>query len=101
MYVEPDRVLFLGDCLYDSAGRHPDRGSWRSRCTRRFSGFAAEQYVRRGTTPSGLPRPREIEALIEKMRSAEAGAVRESVEIAAPGPRTPSTSSRRSERGGA
>jgi glyoxylase-like metal-dependent hydrolase (beta-lactamase superfamily II) len=68
MYVEPDRVLFLGDCLYDS----PD-----GRLTPELvfplhdavRGFGAELYVE-GHGAAVIPRA-ELEALAVKVRHAE------------------------------
>jgi glyoxylase-like metal-dependent hydrolase (beta-lactamase superfamily II) len=68
MYVEPDRVLFLGDCLYDS----PD-----GRLTPELvfplhdavRGFGAELYVD-GHGAAVIPRA-ELEALAVKVRYAE------------------------------
>jgi glyoxylase-like metal-dependent hydrolase (beta-lactamase superfamily II) len=73
MYVEPDRVLFLGDCLYDSPGgvltaeaAFPLHDA--------ILGFDAELYVE-GHGDAVLSRS-DLEGLIEKMRLAER-AVRE------------------------
>jgi len=80
MYVEPDRVLFLGDCMYDSpAGVLTAELAFPLHDA--ILGFDAELYVD-GHTPSVFSRP-EIEGLIEKMRLAEK-AVREGSTIAAP-----------------
>jgi glyoxylase-like metal-dependent hydrolase (beta-lactamase superfamily II) len=69
MYVEPDHVLFLGDCMYDSPA-----GVLTAELTfplhDAILGFNAELYVD-GHGASVLSRP-DIEALIEKMRVAEA-----------------------------
>jgi glyoxylase-like metal-dependent hydrolase (beta-lactamase superfamily II) len=80
MYVEPDRVLFLGDCLCDSAA---------GALTAEFAlplldailEFDAEHYVE-GHTESVYSRG-ELESLIEKMRLAEK-AVREGFAVPAP-----------------
>lgn len=80
MYVEPDRVLFLGDCLYDSpAGVLTAELAFPLH--EAILEFDAELYVD-GHNASVLSR-RDVEALIEKMRSAEQ-AVREGSAIAAP-----------------
>ena len=80
MFVEPDRVLFLGDCIYataqgvltaDSAFRLQDA----------ILGFDAEHHVE-GHHPSVSSR-REIEELFGKIRLAEQAA-REGSAIAAP-----------------
>jgi glyoxylase-like metal-dependent hydrolase (beta-lactamase superfamily II) len=80
MFVEPDRVLFLGDCMYassqdvltaDSAFRLQDA----------ILGFAAEHHVE-GHHPSVSSR-REMEDMFGKMRLAERAA-REGSAIAAP-----------------
>jgi glyoxylase-like metal-dependent hydrolase (beta-lactamase superfamily II) len=68
MYIEPDGVLFLGDCLYDS----PD-----GRLTPELvfplhdlvRGFGAEVYID-GHTEAVIPRT-ELEALAVKVREAE------------------------------
>jgi glyoxylase-like metal-dependent hydrolase (beta-lactamase superfamily II) len=79
MYVEPDGVLFLGDCLYDSPGgvltaevAFPVHDA--------ILGFDAQVYVE-GHDESVLSRA-DIEGLIEKMRLAES-AVRQGSPIAA------------------
>ena len=68
MYVEPDRVLFLGDCMYDSP-----TGALTAELAFPLHDaileFDAELYVD-GHHPSVSSRP-EIEGLIEKMRLAE------------------------------
>ncbi len=68
MYVEPDRVLFLGDCLYDSPG-----GVLTAELAfplhEAILGFAAELYVE-GHHESVSSRA-ELESLIGKMRFAE------------------------------
>ncbi len=78
LYVEPDRVLFLGDCMYDSP-----TGVLTAELAFPLHdavlGFDAVLYVD-GHSASVLSRP-DIEGLIEKMRSAEA-AVREGSAIA-------------------
>jgi len=79
IYVEPDRVLFLGDCTYPSAA---------GVLTRKFAfpvheailAFTAEHFVE-GHHPSVVSR-HEMEQLVEKMRLAER-AVAEGVAIAA------------------
>ncbi len=80
MYVQPDRVLFLGDALYGS----PDgvlTAELAFPLHEAILGFEADLYVD-GHGESVLSR-REIEALIEKMRAAER-AVREGSAISAP-----------------
>jgi glyoxylase-like metal-dependent hydrolase (beta-lactamase superfamily II) len=80
MYVEPDRVLFLGDCTYPSPG---------GVLTRELAfplhdailAFGAEHHVE-GHHPSVVSR-RELEQLGEKMRVAERAAA-EGATIAAP-----------------
>jgi glyoxylase-like metal-dependent hydrolase (beta-lactamase superfamily II) len=68
MYVEPDRVLFLGDCMYDSpAGVLTAELAFPLHDA--ILGFDAELYVD-GHDTSLYSRP-DIEALIEKMRLAE------------------------------
>ena len=80
MYVEPDRVLFLGDCMYASPeGALTPESAFRLCDT--ILGFAAEHYVE-GHHESVSSR-REMEDLFEKMRLAERD-VREGSEIAAP-----------------
>lgn len=80
MYVEPDRVLFLGDCMYDSpAGVLTAELAFPLHDA--ILGFDAELYVE-GHHESVLSRS-EIEGLIEKMRLAEK-AVREGSAIAVP-----------------
>jgi glyoxylase-like metal-dependent hydrolase (beta-lactamase superfamily II) len=73
MYVEPDRVLFLGDCMYDSP-----EGVLTAELAfplhDAILGFDAELFVD-GHSESILSRS-DIEGLIEKMRRAEK-AVRE------------------------
>jgi glyoxylase-like metal-dependent hydrolase (beta-lactamase superfamily II) len=80
MCVEPDGVLFLGDCMSASP-----EGALTSESASRLRdiilGFAAEHYVE-GHHASVSSR-REMEDLFEKMRLAES-AVREGSEIAAP-----------------
>jgi glyoxylase-like metal-dependent hydrolase (beta-lactamase superfamily II) len=68
MYVEPDRVLFLGDCLYDSPdGRlTPELVFPLHEAVR---GFGAELYVE-GHGAAVIPRA-ELEALAVKVRHAE------------------------------
>jgi phosphoribulokinase len=80
MYVEPDRVLFLGDCLCDSAA-----GALTAELAfpllDAILEFDAQRYVE-GHSDSVYSRP-EFESLIEKMRLAEK-AVREGSAITAP-----------------
>ena len=68
MYVEPDRVLFLGDCLCDSPA-----GALTAQLALPLAdailGFDAELFVE-GHHPVVSSRP-EIESLIEKLRLAE------------------------------
>jgi len=78
MYVEPDRVLFLGDCMYDSpAGALTAELAFPLHDA--ILEFDAELYVD-GHDRSVSSRP-EIEGLIEKMRVAEE-AVRQGSTIA-------------------
>ena len=80
MYVEPDGVLFLGDCMSASPeGALTSESAFRLRDI--ILGFAAEHYVE-GHHESVSSR-REMEDLFEKMQLAE-GAVREGSEIAVP-----------------
>jgi glyoxylase-like metal-dependent hydrolase (beta-lactamase superfamily II) len=68
MYVEPDRVLFLGDCLYDS----PDGRLTRERMLPLLDavlGFGAELHVD-GHSDDVIPRT-ELEAFADKVRLAE------------------------------
>jgi glyoxylase-like metal-dependent hydrolase (beta-lactamase superfamily II) len=68
MYVEPDRLLFLGDCMYDSpAGVLTAESAFPLHDA--ILDFDAELYVD-GHEPSVLARS-DIEALIDKMRWAE------------------------------
>jgi len=80
MYVEPDRVLFLGDCMYDSPA-----GALTAELAlpllEAILGFEAVLYVE-GHSTSLSSRP-ELEGLIEKMRLAEQ-AVRTGSAVAAP-----------------
>jgi glyoxylase-like metal-dependent hydrolase (beta-lactamase superfamily II) len=77
MYVEPDRLLFLGDCMYDSpAGVLTAESAFPLHEV--ILEFDAELYVD-GHEASVLSRS-DIEALIEKMRLAEK-AVREGSSI--------------------
>jgi glyoxylase-like metal-dependent hydrolase (beta-lactamase superfamily II) len=77
MYVEPDRVLFLGDCMYASpSGVLTAEVAFPLHDT--ILGFGAELYVD-GHDTSVLSR-QEIEGLVEKMRQAEK-AVREGSEV--------------------
>ena len=80
MYVEPDGVLFLGDCMYASPeGALTPESAFRLRDI--ILGFAAEHYVEgHHESVSSLT---EMEGLFEKMRLAER-AVREGSEVAAP-----------------
>jgi glyoxylase-like metal-dependent hydrolase (beta-lactamase superfamily II) len=75
MYVEPDRVLFLGDCLCDSS-----KGGLTAELAfplhKAILGYDAELYVE-GHHESVSSRA-EIESLIEKMRFAEKAAREES-----------------------
>jgi glyoxylase-like metal-dependent hydrolase (beta-lactamase superfamily II) len=80
MYVEPDRVLFLGDCMYPSPdGALTVESAFRLREV--ILGFDAEQHVE-GHHESVSSRS-EMERLFEKMRLAEA-AVREGSALTAP-----------------
>jgi glyoxylase-like metal-dependent hydrolase (beta-lactamase superfamily II) len=80
MHVEPDRVLFLGDCMCDSpAGVLTAELAFP--LLDAILAFGAERYVD-GHGECVLSRP-EIESLIEKMRLAEK-AVREGSTIADP-----------------
>jgi glyoxylase-like metal-dependent hydrolase (beta-lactamase superfamily II) len=80
MYVEPDHVLFLGDCMYDSpAGVLTAEVAFPLHDA--ILGFGAELYVD-GHGASVLSRP-DIEAVMEKMRVADA-AVRHGSAIAVP-----------------
>jgi glyoxylase-like metal-dependent hydrolase (beta-lactamase superfamily II) len=80
MYVEPDRVLFLGDCMYDSpAGVLTAELAFPLHDA--ILGFDAELYVE-GHGASVLSRS-DLESLIEKLRLAEQ-AVRKGSAIAAP-----------------
>ena len=73
MYVEPDRVLFLGDCLYDSPeGALTAESAFPLHET--ILGFDAALYVERHH--ESVSSRAEIESLIGKMRFAE-NAVRE------------------------
>jgi glyoxylase-like metal-dependent hydrolase (beta-lactamase superfamily II) len=78
MYIEPDRVLFLGDCIYASPA-----GALTAEIALplydAILAFDAEVYVE-GHHQAVLSRP-DLEAIAEKMRSAEK-AVREGSEIA-------------------
>jgi len=68
MYVEPDRVLFLGDALYDSPG-----GEFAADVAFPFydavRAFGAKLYVD-GHSGAPIP-PAELEAHLDKMRLAE------------------------------
>ena len=80
MCVEPDHVLFLGDCMYDSpAGVLTAELAFPLHDA--ILGFSAELYVD-GHGVSVLSRP-DIEAVMEKMRLA-AAAVRDGSPIAVP-----------------
>ncbi len=80
MFVEPDRVLFLGDCLYASpAGVLTAESAFPLH--EAVLGFGAELYVE-GHSASVLTPP-DIEGLIEKARLAEK-AIRDGSAIAAP-----------------
>lgn len=80
MYVEPDRILFLGDCLSPSSdGVLTAESAFRIRDV--ILGFAAEHYIE-GHHESVSSRS-DMEDLFEKMRLAE-GAVREGSAIVAP-----------------
>lgn len=78
MYVEPDRILFLGDCMYASPeGALSAESAFRLRDV--ILGFDAEHYVE-GHHKLVSSRS-DMEDLFEKMRLAE-GAVREGSAIA-------------------
>jgi glyoxylase-like metal-dependent hydrolase (beta-lactamase superfamily II) len=80
MHVEPDGVLFLGDCIYDSpAGGLTAELAFPLHDA--ILGFGAELYVE-GHHPSVSSRA-AFEGLIEKIRLAER-AVREGTPVAAP-----------------
>ena len=80
MYVEPDRVLFLGDCMCDSpAGVLTAELAFPLHDA--ILEFDAERYVD-GHSASVFSRP-DIEGLIEKMRFADS-AVRDGSAIAVP-----------------
>jgi glyoxylase-like metal-dependent hydrolase (beta-lactamase superfamily II) len=80
MYVEPDRVLFLGDCMSPSPeGALTAESAFRLRDV--ILGFAAEHYIE-GHHESVSSRS-EMEDLFEKMRLVDR-AVREGPEITAP-----------------
>lgn len=68
MYVEQDRVLFLGDCTYPSAAGVLTR-ELAFPLHEAVLAFAAEQYVE-GHNPSVVSR-HEMEQRLEKMRQAE------------------------------
>lgn len=80
MYVEPDRVLFLGDCLCDSGAGALTAESALPLCDTLLA-FDAAHYVE-GHHDSVSSRT-EIQSLIEKLRAAER-AVREGTPIGAP-----------------
>jgi glyoxylase-like metal-dependent hydrolase (beta-lactamase superfamily II) len=86
MYVEPDRLLFLGDCLYESS-----KGGLKTELAfplhHTILRFEAELYVE-GHHDSVSSRS-DIERLIEKMRAAESF-VREGSAIAVPDEETDS-----------
>jgi glyoxylase-like metal-dependent hydrolase (beta-lactamase superfamily II) len=68
MYVEPDGLLFLGDCLYHSpAGGFTSELAFPLHDTLRA--FGARLYVE-GHSEAPIP-PAELEALMDKMRLAE------------------------------
>ena len=80
MYVEPDQLLFLGDCMYPS----PKGALTRELAFPLYEGilaFGAERYVE-GHHPSVVSRG-EMERLVDKMHTA-ARAVAERMEVAAP-----------------
>jgi glyoxylase-like metal-dependent hydrolase (beta-lactamase superfamily II) len=80
MYVEPDRVLFLGDCFSPSPGGVlTSESAFRLRDV--ILGFAAEHYIE-GHHESVSSRS-EMEDLFEKMRLAERAA-REGLALDAP-----------------
>jgi glyoxylase-like metal-dependent hydrolase (beta-lactamase superfamily II) len=68
MHVEPDRVLFLGDCVYASPEGALTAASALPLCDALLA-FDAELYVE-GHHPTVLSR-RELEALLGKLRLAE------------------------------
>jgi glyoxylase-like metal-dependent hydrolase (beta-lactamase superfamily II) len=80
IYVEPDRVLFLGDCLCDSAAGALTAEAALPLCNTLLA-FDAEHYVE-GHHDSVSSRT-EIESLIEKLGAAER-AVREGTPVDAP-----------------
>jgi glyoxylase-like metal-dependent hydrolase (beta-lactamase superfamily II) len=80
MFVEPDRVLFLGDCLCASSG-DVMTSELALPLAHAVLAFDAEQYVE-GHHPSVTSRA-EMEELIGKLRWAEA-AVREGTALAEP-----------------
>ena len=80
IYVEPDRLLFLGDCTYPSPAGALTR-ELAFPLHEAILSFAAEHYVE-GHHPSVVSR-HEMERLGEKMRLAER-AVAEGLELAAP-----------------
>jgi glyoxylase-like metal-dependent hydrolase (beta-lactamase superfamily II) len=78
MYIEPDRVLFLGDCMYAS----PNGALTRELAFPLYDAilaFGAERFVE-GHHPSVVSRA-EMERLVGKMHAA-AGAVAEGVAVA-------------------
>jgi glyoxylase-like metal-dependent hydrolase (beta-lactamase superfamily II) len=80
MYVEPDRVLFLGDCMYAGAdGALTVESAFRLRDV--ILGFGAEQHVE-GHHEAVSSRA-DMERLFDKMQLAEA-AVREGLALTAP-----------------
>jgi glyoxylase-like metal-dependent hydrolase (beta-lactamase superfamily II) len=80
MYVEPDRVLFLGDCMYAGPdGALTVESAFRLRDV--ILGFGAEQHVE-GHHETVSSRS-EMERLFDKMQLAEA-AVREGSALTAP-----------------
>jgi glyoxylase-like metal-dependent hydrolase (beta-lactamase superfamily II) len=80
MFVEPDRVLFLGDCLCASGG-DVMTSELALPLAQTVLAFDAEQYVE-GHHPAVTSRM-EMEKLIGKLRTAEA-AVREGITLAEP-----------------
>ena len=80
MYVEPDQLLFLGDCTYPSplGALTPERAFPLHEA---ILAFGAERYVE-GHHPSIVSR-HEMEQLVEKMRLAERSVV-EGLTITAP-----------------
>jgi glyoxylase-like metal-dependent hydrolase (beta-lactamase superfamily II) len=81
MYVEPDRLLFLGDSTYPSPGGALTR-ELAFPLHEAILAFAAEHYVE-GHHPSVVSR-HELEQLVEKMHLAERAAVEGEAIAAAP-----------------